>query len=257
MKKILIVGKLNSALQEMSKYLARSFQVQISSEVTDTVEGMIKIINPDMILISLIGMHDLSGSLFFMLSNKYSMLPVLTIGTKEECHYYVKYYRETQFKNLIRPVDRQIVFEECCKRLSLDPAMLPVVEETEDGGTRKHVLIVDDDATTLRSIKAMLEDRYDISVAISGAKAITVIGKKRPDVILLDYEMPVCDGKMTLEMIRQDEDFKDIPVIFLTGLGDKEHITAVLSLKPAAYLLKPAVRGKLIEAIEKATAGNP
>ena len=46
--------------------------------------------------------------------------------------------------------------------------------------------------------------------------------------IFLDYEMPICDGKMTLEMIRELEESKDIPVVFLTGVSDKEHIAAVL-----------------------------
>ena len=64
---------------------------------------------------------------------------------------------------------------------------------------------------------------------------MTAIGKKRPDLILLDYEMPVCDGRQTLEMIRADEELKDIPVIFLTGVNDREHIESVLSLKPAGY----------------------
>ena len=78
------------------------------------------------------------------------------------------------------------------------------------------------------------------------------MAKKRPDVILLDYEMPVCDGKQTLEMIRSDEDTKDIPVIFLTGLGDMEHIKSVLALKPAAYILKPANKDSLMEKITAA-----
>ena len=53
-------------------------------------------------------------------------------------------------------------------------------------------------------------------------------------------------------MIRADEDLTQIPVIFLTGVNDREHIEAVLKLKPAGYLLKPAVAEKLIAAIEKA-----
>lgn len=81
----------------------------------------------------------------------------------------------------------------------------------------------------------MLEEDYEVAVAISGAQAMTSIGKKRPDLILLDYEMPVCDGKMTLEMIRADEDMKDIPVIFLTAVNDKANIEVVLKLKPVGY----------------------
>ena len=97
----------------------------------------------------------------------------------------------------------------------------------------------------------MLEERYEVAVAISGAQAMTSIGKKRPDLILLDYEMPICDGKMTLEMIRADDDLKNIPVIFLTAVNDRANIEAVLKLKPAGYILKAPIKDKLIAEMEK------
>ena len=118
-------------------------------------------------------------------------------------------------------------------------------------GGKKRILVVDDNGTTLRTMKAMLEGDYEVAIAISGAQAMTSIGKKRPDLILLDYEMPVCDGRMTLEMIRADEDMKDIPVVFLTAVNDRANIEAVLKLKPAGYFLKPALKDKLIAEIEK------
>lgn len=71
--------------------------------------------------------------------------------------------------------------------------------------------------------------------SIAAIKSITV---NRPDLILLDYEMPVCDGRQTLEMIRSDKDIADIPVIFLTGRGDMDSVKKVMSLKPEGYLLK-------------------
>ena len=73
-----------------------------------------------------------------------------------------------------------------------------------------------------------------------------------PDLILLDYEMPVCDGRQTLEMIRADEEISDIPVIFLTGVNDREHIEMVLALRSAGYLLKPPVKERLLGEIKKA-----
>ncbi len=75
-------------------------------------------------------------------------------------------------------------------------------------------------------------------MAHSGLAAIRTIVLNRPDLILLDYEMPVCDGKQVLEMIRSDKDIADIPVIFLTGKVDKQSIKNVLALKPAGYLSK-------------------
>lgn len=87
---------------------------------------------------------------------------------------------------------------------------------------------------------------------LSGVNAIKAIGKKRPDLILLDYEMPVCDGRQTLEMLRADEESKRIPVVFLTGVNDHAHIEAVLSLRPAGYLLKPPDKKMIVDTIRKA-----
>ncbi len=116
---------------------------------------------------------------------------------------------------------------------------------------KKKILVVDDNATTLRGIKQTLEKDYEVILANSGAKAIAQISRQKPDLILLDYEMPVCDGKQTFEMIKDDEEMADIPVIFLTGVNDKAHIHAVLKMMPAGYILKPYEPDKLLASIEK------
>ena len=140
--------------------------------------------------------------------------------------------------------------EAVCRRLKLNEKYVKRETGKEDSG-KKRILVVDDNGTALRTMKAMLQDVYEVDLAISGAQAMTSIGKNRPDLILLDYEMPICDGKMTLEMIRADEDMKDIPVIFLTAINDRANIEAVLKLKPAGYFLKPPVKDRLVSEINK------
>ena len=75
-------------------------------------------------------------------------------------------------------------------------------------------------------------------MAKSGVSAIRAITLERPDLVMLDYEMPVCDGKRTLEMLHSEEEFADIPVIFLTSRNDPESVKAVLELRPEGYLSK-------------------
>ena len=104
---------------------------------------------------------------------------------------------------------------------------------------RKRVLVVDDDGLMLRNTKKLLEGTYDVSIANSGLKVLTSLEKNRADLILLDYEMPECNGAQTLELIRESEEYADIPVVFLTGLGSEQNIRTILSLKPAGYLMKP------------------
>ncbi|MCX4325913.1 MAG: response regulator [Lachnospiraceae bacterium] len=251
MKKILLIGKLNDIIKETSKFLSQSFHVQICSNNVNVLEGMMKIVNPDLVLISLVGTYDVDTSIFFMLSGQYPQVPVLTIGTKEESSTFFKYYEESQFENLVRPVENTIIMDAVCRRLGLDKD--ETIQNTEskikENQDRKLILVVDDNGTSLRTMKAMLEDYYEVALAISGMQAMASIGRKRPDLILLDYEMPVCDGKMTLEMIRADKDLKDIPVIFLTAINDRANIEAVLKLKPAGYFLKPAAKDRLLAEI--------
>lgn len=116
---------------------------------------------------------------------------------------------------------------------------------------KRQILLVDDSPLALRSIKAMLDKKYDVAVATSGEKALVAAKKNLPDLILLDYEMPGWDGRKTLEELRNDEEVGDIPVVFLTGVADKEHITAVLGMNPKGYLLKPVDKDKLLNTIKE------
>lgn len=112
-------------------------------------------------------------------------------------------------------------------------------KEKEESSSGKLKILVVDDSEFMRSrIVKLLEESYDLTEAGSSISAIKKIAKNRPNLILLDYEMPVCDGRQALEMIRSDEDIADIPVMFLTGRGDKESVKKVMALKPEGYLLK-------------------
>lgn len=102
----------------------------------------------------------------------------------------------------------------------------------------------------LRNVERLLKEKYEVSTAESGKQAIQMIQKSKVDLVLLDYEMPIWDGKKTLETMRQDASLANIPVVFLTGISEREHILSVLQLNPAGYLLKPSNQEKLIETIE-------
>ena len=103
---------------------------------------------------------------------------------------------------------------------------------------KKKILVVDDSGAMLRSVKEWLEDKYQVILANSGAMAIKYLSINRPDLVLLDYEMPVVDGSQVLEMMRTEKEFSDIPVIFLTSKNDKASIMKVMALKPEGYILK-------------------
>ena len=103
---------------------------------------------------------------------------------------------------------------------------------------KRKVLVVDDSMTIREAMRQLLGGTYEVSLASSGVAAIRTISLDRPDLVLLDYEMPVCDGKQTLEMLRSDEAFADVPVIFLTGRRDPKTMIDVMPLNPSGYLIK-------------------
>lgn len=122
--------------------------------------------------------------------------------------------------------------------------------KAEEADTRLKVLVVDDSLTVRQGIKALLAEDYQVVLAESGVAAIRTITLDRPDLILLDYEMPVCNGKQTLEMLRSAREFAEIPVIFLTGRSDPEIVRELLSLRPAGYLLKYLSPGEIKSKID-------
>lgn len=212
----------------------------------EMVKGMLKLNQPDLVMISLIGMEREDGKILSELKFNYSSIPVICIGTESEQEQFGEYFRLKQF----HAVTNEVILERICEvlQITVDSDNEGVSEPVNE---RKRVLLVDDSAIQLRALNEMLKQKYEVWMASSGTKALTSIGKKVPDVIILDYEMPMCDGKKTLEMIRELEEAKDVPVVFLTGVRDKDHIEAVLKLKPAGYLLKPASADSIYEILDK------
>ena len=90
------------------------------------------------------------------------------------------------------------------------------MSETE----QKSILIVDDDAVVLRTMKEGLSGTWKVYGANSGLNAMRILEKKEIDLILLDYEMPDMNGPQVLQEIRRKPSCASVPVFFLTGLQD-------------------------------------
>lgn len=115
--------------------------------------------------------------------------------------------------------------------------------------TKKHILIVDDDKNMLKMLHMFLRDEYEVTIVDSGKLALEAVIKHTPDLILLDYMMPLFDGPHVLEIIRKREESRNVPVLFLTSVTDKEKILECLSLNPQGYLIKPISRTELLQRV--------
>lgn len=122
-----------------------------------------------------------------------------------------------------------------------------IMEVAKENGIQKHILIVDDDPEMLRILRLFLQDDFRVSLVNSGKAAAEFLIKFQPDLILLDYVMPLFNGAAVLKIIRSKEKTKNIPVFFLTGLSDKETVIECLSYNPAGYIVKPVSKDALIQ----------
>lgn len=250
MKKVLLIGELNEVVRSLHECLAEDFQVQLCSEELANVQAMVKIIKPQLIVISQIGKETLDPAIFQWIHEKYSRTPVLGVTTKEQWEPCRELYQGEQFAVLFRPVAKSELLQKCHALLGEGGEENPQQEKADSSG-RKKIMIVDDSALLLRSMKSMLEKSYDICLAKSGEQALKMIPKENPDLILLDYEMEGMDGKSTFEAMREDEGMRSIPVVFLTSVSDRQSIYSVLKSKPDGYILKPPDENRIYETIQE------
>ena len=129
-----------------------------------------------------------------------------------------------------------------------------ILEQTHEMSNRKHILVIDDDLNMLKTLRYYLQDAYKVTVANSGKVAVDFLLKYTPDLILLDYMMPMYNGAAVLKIIKSREATKNIPVYFLTGQTDKSTVMECLSLKPAGYIVKPVAKDALLEKMAQAFA---
>ncbi len=105
----------------------------------------------------------------------------------------------------------------------------------------KHILIVDDNKTNLAMAKNELSADYSITPVLSGAQALQFLTKKHTDLILLDINMPDMDGKETMQRIRENAEWKNIPIIFLTADSSPETEAHCLLEGADDFIAKPFV----------------
>ncbi|MBQ3402945.1 MAG: response regulator [Synergistaceae bacterium] len=106
------------------------------------------------------------------------------------------------------------------------------------GEVQRTLLLVDDDAVMIRTLREGLSTSYKVLPANSGANALKILSRAKPDLILLDYEMPDMNGPQILEALRGDANTANIPVMFLTAKTDNESIAKIDALKPQGHMLK-------------------
>ena len=115
---------------------------------------------------------------------------------------------------------------------------------------KKTILLVDDDVSFLAMMQKWLSIRYEVTVVKSGTLAISYLATNTPDLILLDYDMPVLSGSQVMQTIRTETNCTRVPIIFLTGKNDKDSVMKVMEMKPQGYILKSGTQEERIRMVD-------
>ena len=214
------VNQINNAMAEIEKFFVERENVQIKTN--DIMANIEKHFTQEEIIQNPIQTSHIIAEIEKYLSKREaSQKPIKTSDIIEEIE---KYFKEKNKKNN-QVIEDEIT--ECAEQ-----------QHQEENMQKPKVLVVDDSITIRHGMKELLSKDYDVSLVQSGLSAIQMIILNKPDLVLLDYEMPVCDGQQILAMLRSEKEFADTPVVFLTSKTDQESVRKVVSLKPEGYLSK-------------------
>lgn len=280
MKRILFVADFNDTAHCIQEAMLSRYQVQLCSmKNAEDVSHMIRMFRPDMVVVFISCYQNISSKLFYILTIVHAAIPIITIGKKEDTMQYEMLYSKTQYTHLYRPIKNRDIMKCIADRLHITedenaehkdiPDISNYIENEDkiknktdiwddaeldneaDADKRKHILLVDNDDEIYNNMKSIIGDRYRVSVAGTELQAMRMLEKDRPDMMFLSYEMPLCEGRIMLEMIRSDEELRKLPVVFLTKIAEKRNIASIIRLKPAGCILKPLDKGIVTRIIEK------
>ena len=121
----------------------------------------------------------------------------------------------------------------------------------EEGDRQPAIMVIDDDRITRKTLEAILQEKgYGTLLASSGEEALGIMEKETPDLILLDIVMPGMDGYQVLQVLKGEERWKDLPIIFLSARSTAPERVMGLGLGAEDYLEKPFSNEELLAKIE-------
>src|SRR5882724_310070 len=131
--------------------------------------------------------------------------------------------------------------------MSIPRTVNPMIHDPK---RRDVALVVDDSPETLRLLTDALDGAgMTVMVALDGASAMRIVEQITPDIVLLDAVMPGIDGFETCRRLRRDAGLDGVPIIFMTGLAETEHIVRGLEAGGVDYVTKPIVIEEMLARI--------
>lgn len=271
--RVLFTGCGVRMIDNLAKHVSNDFEPEKCPAGEDDFGAALKRFSPHMVVICLQDEYSKDLNTYYILEDDplYKNMPLLVIGRDEDCELFRKKIHIDHAIILGRPLNMDLFLPTLEKMAEDALAIEQEEEEIEESSKaeqnleekiqrtkneeRKSILVVDDDVRMLNVIKLYLEDLYDVTVVPSGKLALKFLEKKHADLVLLDYLMPEMDGPKVLEQMRTSSFATSVPVLFLTGVNDKDMVMKTLDLNPNGYLLKPASREIILERVTEILLG--
>lgn len=213
---------------------------------------------PDVIIICTSDETASTVKIFDVLNDneRISLIQVIVVANDADRRKFMSNTALGRISFLSRPISPLALYQklEECEKTITEKGVSSITEFVNPGEPeaypRKHILVVDDDPEQLLMIKEHLREFYKVTLINSGNSILRVLDRHKIDLILLDYMMPGMDGPEVLKMLRMYPEHAGIPVMFLTGMSDKEAVIRLLvEMKPQGYILKPSKKSELVAKI--------
>lgn len=255
--RVLLTGKNVPIFDTFFNFLWENYDLITSSTRFEDLKKHIELLDPDIIVYCLYNesRDEISTVNEVRKRTAGQKAEFMICGSAEDCDDFVSQSERIPDLILKKPLTTEMIKKQINDHMDDMERAAERAERmkaaAEDSTRRRHVLAIDDDPMMLKLIKEHLHHKYDVSIAKGGLMAYKYLEKHETDLILLDYEMPVEDGPTVFKNIRSMSGKENVPIVFLTGLNDRERIMEVAKLKPQGYLLKPIDRVSLLDKIEQ------
>ena len=114
------------------------------------------------------------------------------------------------------------------------------------------ILLVDDDQDILKTLESrLISEKFQVTTALSGEIALKKIHKLKPDLIILDLDLPGINGCEVCRLLKKDRRYSDIPIVMLTAKNRAEDRLLVIEAGANAYITKPYIANELLREVRR------